>query len=43
MDEGDERITTSYTENYGRLAAVKARYDPGNVFQVNQNIKPAQA
>jgi len=43
MDEGDERITTSYTENYGRLAAIKARYDPGNVFRVNQNIKPAQA
>ena len=39
--EGEERITTSYTENYGRLAAVKAKYDPENIFRLNQNIKPA--
>jgi hypothetical protein len=42
-DEGDERIAASYQENYGRLAEVKKTYDPGNLFRVNQNIRPAAA
>jgi FAD/FMN-containing dehydrogenase len=41
MDEGDERIAASYQENYQRLAQVKRKYDPDNLFHVNQNIKPA--
>jgi FAD/FMN-containing dehydrogenase len=41
MDEGEERIRASYVENYQRLAEVKKRYDPDNLFHVNQNIKPA--
>ena len=40
MDEGDERIAASYTGNGQRLATIKAKYDPGNLFRVNQNIKP---
>jgi hypothetical protein len=40
MDEGEERISSSYKGNYGRLAAIKAKYDPDNLFCVNQNIKP---
>ena len=41
MEEGDDRVRTTYGANYDRLAQVKAEYDPGNLFHVNQNIKPA--
>jgi len=40
MDEGQERVRASYGDNYERLAKVKAEYDPGNLFRVNQNIEP---
>jgi hypothetical protein len=41
MDEGQERVQASFRDNYGRLAAIKKKYDPTNFFSVNQNIKPA--
>ncbi len=41
MEEGDDRVEASFGGNYKRLATVKAKYDPGNLFRWNQNIKPA--
>ena len=34
------RITGAYSRNYGRLIALKNKYDPTNLFRLNQNIKP---
>lgn len=41
MDEGAERVRSSYKQNYERLSHIKAVYDPENLFHVNQNILPA--
>jgi FAD/FMN-containing dehydrogenase len=40
MEEGEDRIRATYGKNYDRLAKIKKRYDPTNLFRVNQNIKP---
>ncbi|HVP47692.1 MAG TPA: FAD-binding oxidoreductase [Bryobacteraceae bacterium] len=43
MEEGEDRIRATYRDNYNRLAAIKAKYDPENFFRVNQNIQPGKA
>jgi len=36
-------LQASYGDNFARLAVVKAKYDPANLFRVNQNVEPAVA
>jgi FAD/FMN-containing dehydrogenase len=40
-DEGAEGLKAAYGAKLARLAALKARYDPTNLFRMNQNIAPA--
>jgi len=40
MDEGQERIRATYRDDFERLVDIKNKYDPTNLFRVNQNIRP---
>ncbi len=42
MEEGEERIKATYGESYKKLIKIKTKYDPENLFRVNQNIKPSE-
>lgn len=39
-DEGQGRVQAAYGENYQRLTALQTKYDPANLFCLNQNIEP---
>ncbi|MHC3439111.1 FAD-binding oxidoreductase [Natrialbaceae archaeon A-gly3] len=41
LEDTDELMETTFGPVYERLAAVKAEYDPTNLFSLNQNVKPA--
>jgi hypothetical protein len=40
MDEGQDRIRSTYGENFPRLVEAKRAWDPTNLFRMNQNIHP---
>jgi FAD/FMN-containing dehydrogenase len=39
-EEGTDRIRDAYRGGYERLASLKARFDPANLFRVNKNVAP---
>jgi FAD/FMN-containing dehydrogenase len=40
-DEGHDRVRSSYGPLYDRMVALKDRYDPANLFRINQNVPPS--
>jgi hypothetical protein len=40
MDEGEGRVRASFGPKYDRMVELKNKYDPANLFSLNQNIKP---
>jgi len=44
LDQGEAVVRRGYTpQTYARLVALKDKWDPGNLFRVNQNIAPSQS
>jgi FAD/FMN-containing dehydrogenase len=44
QDEGEQHVRAGYSpDKYARLVALKDKYDPNNLFRINQNITPSRA
>jgi FAD/FMN-containing dehydrogenase len=43
LEEGEETMRATFKQKYERLVALKDRYDPTNLFSLNQNVKPSGA
>jgi len=41
-DDAGGQVTAAYGSNYRRLLKIRATYDPGHVFHINQNIRPLE-
>lgn len=41
LEDGDQTMRSTFGDKYARLAELKRKYDPTNLFRLNQNIKPA--
>jgi FAD/FMN-containing dehydrogenase len=41
LEDGERRVREAYGTNYERLASLKKKYDPTNLFRLNSNIKPS--
>ncbi|MCA1739020.1 MAG: BBE domain-containing protein, partial [Actinobacteria bacterium] len=39
-EEGEDRVKEAYGAHYEQLAALKDKYDPTNLFRLNQNVRP---
>jgi hypothetical protein len=39
-DDGEDPVAAAYGANAGRLAEIKAKFDPGNLFRMNHNVRP---
>jgi FAD/FMN-containing dehydrogenase len=40
ISEGEERVPAAFGGNYDRLVKLKKKYDPSNLFRMNQNVRP---
>jgi len=42
LEEGEDTMRATFGAKYDRLVALKNKYDPTNLFRLNQNIKPSK-